>query len=92
MKDDLHHAKLFFHRHIGVLFVECILLQKSKPDHTRNLKHQFLIVRKHITSNQLYDLIQTIFHRQKIQDLIPTLHECRANIRLIPCRQIRNIL
>jgi len=46
--------------------MECVLLQESKPDHTCDLKHQLLVIWEHITSDQLYDLIQTIFHGKQI--------------------------
>ena len=61
VKDSIHHQKLLFHGNAGIIFMECILLKKSKPDHAGNFQDELLIVGKNITSDQLDNFKQAAF-------------------------------
>ena len=61
VKDRIHHQKLLFHGNAGIIFMECILLKKSKPDHAGNFQDELLIVGTNITSDQLDNFKQAAF-------------------------------
>ena len=56
MQDDLHHLQLLLQAHISILVVEEVLLQEAHADDLCDLQNQFLVIWKHIRTDQLYDL------------------------------------
>ena len=50
--------------------MERILLQEAQTNHTGDLKSQLLIIRKHIATDQLYDLHQAALLVQDRHELV----------------------
>ena len=64
--------------------MERVLLQKTETDHAGNLKHQFLVVRKHVASDQFDDLQQAALLIQQRHQTVAVIYKFRRYIVLIP--------
>ena len=84
VKDRIHHQKLLFHGNAGIIFMECILLKKSKPDHAGDFQDELLIVGKNITSDQLDNFKQAAFLILKSHQTVAVVNEFRGNVVLVP--------
>ena len=84
VQDGIHHQILLLHGNAGIVFVERILLQKTETDHAGDFEYQFLVIRKHIASDQLYDFQQAALLIEKSHQPVAVIHELRRYIILIP--------
>ena len=72
--------------------MEGILLQEAQTNHTGDLKCQLLIIRKHIATDQFYDLHEAAFLVQDSHELISVIHKPFVHVGLVPGCQVVQIL
>ena len=79
-EDRLHHAVLLIQRDAGINRMERILLEEAYSYDPCDLQYQFLVIREHITSYELYDLHQGTFIIQDGDQPVPVCYEQPAYV------------
>ena len=55
VEDDLHHLKLLFQGHAGIVGVEGVLLEKAHADDLGDFQDKLLVVGQDVGADELYD-------------------------------------
>ena len=92
IKYNLHHFKLLFNGHKGVVLVKSVLLQKSYSYNTGNLNNQLLVVGKNIRAYQLYYFHKIALFRKQGAELFAVFYKVLVNIVPVPVGKVAQIL
>ena len=68
--------------------MECILLQETQTDNLCDFKHQLLVVRQYVSSNQLHNFHQAALLYQKRHQTVSVVHKPLIHIVHVPGGQV----